>query len=76
MCIPEATKDYGRELVDVRGGREGANLLRLVKLLFRLLAARAFPVLRQILEGHTIMFGGVIDIAADGTDVLPTGMLI
>ena len=44
--------------------------LRLVELLLALLAARALPVLRKLLEGHAVMLGRIIDIATDGADVL------
>ena len=47
-----------------------ASLLRFVKLFLGLLAARAAPVGRQVLERDAVMFGGVIDITADGADVL------
>ena len=41
-----------------------------VEFLFWLLAARTAPVGGQILERDAVMFGGIIDIAADGADVL------
>ena len=47
-----------------------ASLLRFVELFLGLFAARAAPVGRQVLERDAVMFGGVIDIAADGADVL------
>ena len=39
--------------------------LRLVELLFGLPAARTLPILGQILKGHTVVLGRIINIAAD-----------
>ena len=40
-----------------------------IEFLFGLTAARALPVVREILECDAVMLGGIIDIAADGTHV-------
>ena len=40
-----------------------------VVFVLRLFAARATPVGREVLERDAVMFGGIVDIAADGADV-------
>lgn len=47
-----------------------------IKLLLPLLASRTFPVFRQVLEGQAVVLGGVIDIAANGADILAGGFLL
>ena len=44
--------------------------LCLIELFFRLPAARTFPVIRQILKCHTVMFRRIIYIATDGAHIL------
>ena len=46
-----------------------------VELFFRLFAARAKPVGWEILERDTFMFGGIVDIAADGASVFASRRL-
>ena len=43
--------------------------LRLIKLFFRLFAARAAPVIGQVLKRNAVVFGGVVDIAANGANI-------
>lgn len=50
--------------------------LRPIELLLPLPASRALPVFGQVLEGHAVVLGGVIDVAADGADVLAGGLLL
>ena len=42
----------------------------LVELFLALLATRAAPVVGKVLEGYAVVLGRVVDIAADGADVL------
>ena len=49
---------------------------RLIKLILALSAARALPVIRQILKGNTVMLGRIIHIATDGADVFTSGLLL
>ena len=46
-----------------------------IELLLPLFASRAFPIVRQVFEGHAVVLGGVIHVAADGADVLAGGLL-
>lgn len=50
--------------------------LRPIKLLLPLPAPRALPIVGQVLEGHAVVLGGVIHVAADGADVLAGGLLL
>ena len=52
----------------------GIQGLRLVELVLGALATRAYPIVGKVFEGHSVVFGWVIDIAADGTDVLAGGL--
>ena len=47
-----------------------------VEFLFALLAAGAVPVGGQFFEGHTVMLGRVVDIAADRAYILAGGFLL
>jgi len=58
-----------------RSKATGPKRSRSVELRLRLLAARALPVVRQILERDAVVLGGVIDVAADGADVFAGGLL-
>ena len=49
--------------------------LRPIELLLPLPAPRALPIVGQVLEGHAVVLGGVIDVAADGADVFAGGLL-
>ena len=40
-----------------------------VVFVLRLFAARATPIVREVLERDAVMFGGIVDVAADGADV-------
>ena len=62
------TAPGSRQLPD---GQLRPTVLCLIKLLLALLAAGALPVGRKVFEGHAVMFGRVIDIAANTADVLP-----
>ena len=48
-------------------------LLRFIEFSLRLLATRAAPVVGQVFEGNAVVLCGVIDIAADGADILAGG---
>ena len=50
--------------------------LRPFKLLLPLFTSRALPIVRQVLEGYAVVLGGVIDVTADGADVLAGGLLL
>ena len=50
--------------------------LRLVEFLLGLFAAGTAPVVGQLFEGHAVVLGRVIDIAADGADILAAGFLL
>ena len=52
----------------------GIQGLRLVELVLGALATWAYPIVGKVFEGHSVVFGWVIDIAADGTDVLAGGL--
>ena len=47
-----------------------------IELLLPLPASRALPVFRQVLEGHAVVRGRVIHVAADGADVLARSLLL
>ena len=51
-------------------------ILRFVEFLLRLLATGTTPVIRQVFKGNAIVLCGVIDIAANGTDVLTRSFLL
>ena len=44
-------------------------LLRFIELCLRLLAARATPVVGQVLKSHAIVLGRVVQIATDRADI-------
>ena len=50
--------------------------LRLVEFLLGLHATGAAPVVGQLFKGHAVVLGRVIDIAADGADILAAGFLL
>ena len=56
--------------------RGGLRISGLVELGFWLLAARTFPVFRQVLERNAVVLCRVIDISADGAHVLSGGFLL
>ena len=51
-------------------------LLRFIEFLLRLLATGTTPVVGQVFESNAVVLCGVIDIAADGADVLTGGFLL
>ena len=51
-------------------------MLCFVELILALLAAKALPAVREVLESNTIMLSWIIDIAADGADVFTGGFLL
>ena len=50
--------------------------LSFVELLLALLATRALPVVRQVVECHAVVLCGVINIAADRADIFTGGFLL
>ena len=73
MTFPASTKKTEPRC---RGSVLGIILLCPVELLLPLPAPRTLPVVGQVLEGHAIVLGGVIDVAADGADILAGGLLL